>query len=76
MRQESDNPTSDSYGWMICHQAVVEKVRAMAFDGNIKLAETLAKCIADYPDLTSLSVKIGKPDGQVGKRCSHNKKMS
>ena len=39
----------------------------MTSDGNIKLVETLAEriaaaCYADYPDFTSLIVKIGKPD--------------
>ena len=39
----------------------------MTSDGNNKLVETLAEriadtCYADYPDLTSLNVKIRKPD--------------
>ena len=67
VRQEPNNPTNDNYGRVICYQAVVEKVRAMTSNGNIKLVETLAEriadaCYADYPDLTSLNVKIGKPD--------------
>lgn len=67
VRREPYKPTNDNYGQVICYQAVVEKVRAMAFEGNIKLVETLAEriadsCYADYPDLTSLNVKIGKPD--------------
>ena len=65
VRQEPDNPTNDNYGRVICYQAVVEKVRAMTSDSSIKLVETLAEriadaCYADYPDLTSLNVKIGK----------------
>ena len=67
VRREPDNPTNDNYERVICYQAVVEKVRAMASDGKIKLVETLAEriadlCYADYPDLTSINVKIGKPD--------------
>ena len=67
VRREPDNPTNDSYGRVICYQAIVEKVRALTSDGNIKLVETLAECIADtcyidHPDLTSINVKIGKPD--------------
>ena len=67
VRREPENPTDDDYGRVICYQAVVEKVRAITSDSNIKLVETLAEriadlCHADYPDLTSLSVKIGKPD--------------
>ena len=65
VRQEPNNPTNDNYGQVICYQVVVEKVRAMTPDGNIKLVETLAElisdaCYADYPDLTSLNVKVGK----------------
>jgi dihydroneopterin aldolase len=67
VRREPDNPTNDNYGRVICYQAVVDKVRTMTSDGNIKLVETLAEriadaCYADYPDLASLNVKIGKPD--------------
>nr|HIL75660.1 dihydroneopterin aldolase [Rhodospirillales bacterium] len=67
VRREPDSPTNDNYGRVICYQAVVEKVRAMTSDSSIKLVETLAEriadaCYADYPDLTSLNVKIGKPD--------------
>jgi dihydroneopterin aldolase len=67
VRRELDNPTNDNYGQVICYQAVVEKVRAVTSDSNIKLVETLSEriadtCYADYPDLTSLKVKIGKPD--------------
>ena len=67
VRREPDSPTNDNYGRVICYQAVVEKVRAMTSDSKIKLVETLAEriadaCYGDYPDLTSLNVKIGKPD--------------
>ena len=67
VRREPDHPTNDNYGRVICYQAVVEKVRAMTSDSKIKLVETLAEriadsCYADYPDLTSLNIKIGKPD--------------
>ena len=67
VRREPDHPTNDNYGRVICYQAVVEKVRDLASRSNIKLVETLAEhiadtCRSDYPDLTSLNVKIGKPD--------------
>ncbi len=67
VRGEPSNPTNDNYGRVMCYQAVVEKVRVMASDGKIKLVETLAEriadiCYADYPDLTSLNIKVGKPD--------------
>ena len=67
VRREPDKPTNDNYEQVICYQAVVEKVRALTSDSNIKLVETLAEriadnCRSDYPDLTSLNVKIGKPD--------------
>ena len=67
VRREPDNPTNDDYGRVICYQAVVEKVRALTSNSNIKLVETLAEsiadaCYTDHPDLNSLSVKIGKPD--------------
>ena len=51
----------------MCYETVIEKVRALAMEGHIKLIETLAERIADtchfdYPDVTALNVKVSKID--------------
>ena len=51
----------------MCYETVIEKVRAIAMEGHIKLFETLAERIADtchfdYPDVTVLNVKVSKID--------------
>ena len=46
VRRELENPTEDVYGRVMCYETVIEKVRAIAMEGHIKLIETLAERIA------------------------------
>lgn len=67
VRREPDNPTDENYARVMCYETVINKIRAIAAEGHIKLIETFAERIAEvcqqeYPALAVLKVAVNKID--------------
>ena len=67
VRREPDDPTNEIYARVMCYETVIDKIRAIAADGHIKLIETFAERIAEacqqeYPALAALNVAVNKID--------------
>jgi len=67
VRREPNNPTDEIYARVMCYETVINKIRAIAAQGHIKLIETFAERIAEacqreYPAITALNVTVNKID--------------
>ena len=67
VRREPDDPTDEIYARVMCYETVINKIRAIAAEGHIKLVETFAERIADactakYPALAALNIAVNKID--------------
>ena len=67
VRREPDDPTDEIYARIMCYETVINKIRAIAAEGHIKLIETFAEriaetCYLEYPEITALNVTVNKID--------------
>jgi dihydroneopterin aldolase len=67
VRREPDDPTDEVYARVMCYETLINKIRAIAAEGHIKLIETFAEriaeaCYSEYPEISALNVTVNKID--------------
>jgi len=67
VRREPDDPTDEVFARVMCYETVINRIRAIAEQGHIKLVETFAEriadaCIAKYPEISALNISVNKID--------------
>lgn len=64
-RPEPLQPIDDDFANVVCYEALIERIKAIALSGHVNLVETLAERISDgicseVPAITKIKVKVCK----------------